>query len=446
MKTRSQWIENLFNPLPRRRTHVVRTGAVLLTVIGLAVYASVSHNIPLVRIDGGHVVRAEFKSANFVYAGTPVRVGGVDVGRVDKTHLDPARRVAIVEMRLNDNAPTIKRDALAHLRWRTMLGGTFYVDLQPGSPSAPPLGVGPIPTSQTGSQVEFDHITQIYAGHTAGAQRTVVRELRRALDAPTSVGTALATLSATVPTIEQGTAPVLGREPGDLRKLVAATSKTVAALGDDADRLSGLVTGAAGTFGTLARERRALGETVELSPSALDSTDATMRRLNTTLGHLDPVVTRLRPGARTLYAATRGARPTLVSAERLLRDARPLLRSLSPAFASLQRASADGAPLMRGLLPTLDRLRDELLPWLDRRDPGTGLRTSEAIGPTLGAIASAAGEFDSGGYMLHFPSQTDQRSVVTGLPTCGPLPTRQQTRCDSLAATLRAVFGGRRRP
>jgi hypothetical protein len=106
---------------------------------------------------------------------------------------------------------------------------------------------------------------------------------------------------------------------------------------------------------------------------------------------------------------------------------------------------------MRALTPTLERLQTQIDPWLAQIDPTTGMRTYEAIGPTFAAIDSGASELDGEGYWLHFPTQTDLRSIVVGLPNgagvasarsiCA-LPGVNLGRCDGVLAALGSLFGG----
>lgn len=448
-------LRNLADPIPAaRRPRPVLAGAIVLSLAAVVAYACITREIPLLGGESGQIVRAEFAQANFVDDDTPVRVGGVDIGRVSSVSLDSRGNRAVVTMRVTDSDVVVKRDALAAIRWRTLLGGTFYIDLEPGSPSAPALGEGVIPAAQTSTQAEFDDLNQVLEGRRRLGPRIFFREMSEAFADPVGPGRALEALSARTRTIAAGASAFRGDEADDLRRLVAGTSATVKALGRDTAALQGLITGMQGTFAVTARERQALGRLIELSPGALDATSVTMRRIDTTLGYLDPLVAELRPGARLLGPATREAAPALAALRAVLRDGRPLLRSLRPAFGSLQRAGRDGKPLMAGLAPTLDRLKTEIDPWLARRDPTTGIRNYEAIGPTFAAANSGASELDGEGYWLHFPTQSDTRTVVLGVPGSSSVapasslcsaPRVRARRCASVLAVLDRVFGGRGR-
>jgi virulence factor Mce-like protein len=448
----SSHLRDLINPIPAaRREHPVIGGAIVLGLLALAVYCGVTRHIPLLSGQSGSLLRAEFTQANFIDNQTPVRIGGVDVGYVSAVRLEPGRSLALVTMRLSDPQVIVKRDALAAIRWRTMLGGTFYIDLDPGSPSSAPLGDGVIPSSHTSTQVEFDDLNQVFAGRTAAGPRVFLKEFRSALASPSAIGGALSSLATTTPTIAAGVAPIRGQQSDDLRRLVGATAATVDSLARDTSTLQSLVTGMDGTFAVTNSDRRALGQLIELSPGALDSTATTMRRVEETLDHLNPLVTDLRPGARELEPATATATPTLGALRGLLADAEPLFGPLNGALASLARAGHDGTPLMVALTPTLTRLRAQIDPWLAQRDSTTGMRTYEALGPTFAAIDSGASELDGEGYWLHFPTQTDTRSIVLGLPggsgvvPAGRLCARpgvSLARCASVIAALDRIFSG----
>src|ERR687891_904484 len=79
---------------------------------------------------------AVFQTANNLKPRSPVRIAGVDAGKVTKIEaLDGGG--ARVEMEIRDRGLPIHTDAQLKVRQRIFLEGNFFVDLQPGSPSAP---------------------------------------------------------------------------------------------------------------------------------------------------------------------------------------------------------------------------------------------------------------------------------------------------------------------
>ena len=280
----------------QHKTRPVLLGSVVIIFVVLALYSAAARNIPLINGKPGDELRIEFTAANQVSNRTVVRVGGIDVGRVDKVEpgSDPYR-TSLVSVRITDDNVDVKRDATAKIRWRTLFGGLMYIDLDPGSSAAASLGDDAIPARQTSTQVELDQFLQPYDGNTDEAQRAVLKGLNATFADPRGIRRTVNALSPNLSQIERGLEPLRGQRGTELRELVAATSRTVSGL-DDPDAVEALVTGANRTLAVTAQRRADLGRLLELSPPSLDSTFTTMRRLRTTLGHLDPLAARLRPG------------------------------------------------------------------------------------------------------------------------------------------------------
>jgi ABC-type transporter Mla subunit MlaD len=429
------------------KTRPLLTGAIVIAVALFAVIGAATRTIPLWP-KGGHKVYAEFKIANQVSNRTVVRVNGVDVGRVEKVEAgsDPSRTSKVV-MRIKEDNINLRSDARAEIRWRTLFGGLMYIDLHPGSPSAPPLK-GAIPATRTDNQIELDQVLQPYDGTTAQAQRDVLKGLRDTLNDPEGIKTTINTLAPTLETVTQGLTPLRGRESDDLRKLVAATSRVVKGL-DDTAALQGLVGGGNRTLGVTAQRREDVGKFIELSPPSLSETFTTMKRLRTTLDHLDPLAAELRPGARALAPAARATTPAVTQLRAALREARPLLRSARPTFEALARASVTGVPLMKDLTPTFDRLDSELLPWLNKKDDSTRMKVYEMIGPFWSTLAGAASEYDDEGYRIRFTVPPSTNSVgnlpISLLQRSCAQSGVNDTRCKSLATGLgRLWFQGKK--
>lgn len=432
MRERVDIVPGAHQPKPMRAGVVAMVALALLLVVAFGGWRPWA--------GGGQMIRAEFATADQLVPGrTPVRIAGVKVGTVDSLEPTPDRRHAVVVMKLDD--VDVRRDAAASIRLRTILAGTRYIDLEPGSPSAPPIGDETIPPSRTTSQVDWEDVTQPYGPEIRKAQRATLNGLRGGLATPSLSGRTLDVTGPALAMIGRGVRPLRGQNSGDLRRLVDATGRTMDALSRDRGALERLIEGGARALAVTDAHRRSLGEAVELSPAALDSTTVTMRRLDTTLGHLDPLVDELRPGARELAPATSALRPALAETNKLLYAARPTLRALPPALDSLAAAGREGVPLIEDLEPTVKRTQDDLLPWLAERDEDTDLRNYEAVGPFFSTISSAAGDFDARGWFLHFPVNFTGDSVPV-LP-CEPGLTPPQTiRCRSVNSLATKMLGG----
>ena len=274
-------LRNLIDPIDSRKVqHPTRNGAILLLVALLVIVGAVLHKIPILDSASGYTVRADFAKVNNVNDRTPVRVGGVDVGTVSGVGAGPdPQRASELQLLITDGGLVIHQNASAAIRWRTMLGGPMYVDLNPGSPDAPKLN-GPIPVGRTSSQAELDDLLRIYNGSTDQAQRDMLKGLSQTFAAPAQTGAAINALP-DLQTVGAGLKPYSGTEPGDLSRAVANTAHTAQALGANVAYLQSLVTGARQTLGAIDAQRVPLGEMLSLSPGTLDSTTATMNRIRT---------------------------------------------------------------------------------------------------------------------------------------------------------------------
>ena len=123
----------------RQRISHFQAGLIALVLAAIVLFLGFEKGIP-----GRHhyTVDAVFSSANnvltasSVHPGSPVRVAGVNVGQVASIRRGPGG-TALVGLQMTDAGRPIHADATAKIRPRLFLEGNFFVDLQPGSPSAP---------------------------------------------------------------------------------------------------------------------------------------------------------------------------------------------------------------------------------------------------------------------------------------------------------------------
>ena len=127
-----------------RRRHTPRlspfaAGAIAIVVIGILVYLGFTKDIPFTR---PYEVNAVFTSSNGLRPDSPVRIAGVDVGKVKRIEAQEGTDNTVVTMAIDEEGLPLHKDATAKIRPRIFLEGNFFVDLQPGSPGSPDLGDG----------------------------------------------------------------------------------------------------------------------------------------------------------------------------------------------------------------------------------------------------------------------------------------------------------------
>ena len=163
----------------RKGMSPVAAGLLTLVVLCVVVYFGFTKAIPFRH---HYTVSAVFGSANNIRPGSPVRVAGVNVGKVTGVgHVEDGRQAAIVTMRIDKEGLPIHRDATFKIRPRIFLEGNFFVDVSPGSPSSPDLHDGDrVPINQTSAPVQLDQVLSALQAPTRKDLQSLLRELSSA--------------------------------------------------------------------------------------------------------------------------------------------------------------------------------------------------------------------------------------------------------------------------
>jgi phospholipid/cholesterol/gamma-HCH transport system substrate-binding protein len=164
----------------QKRSNPVRTGLIFLVVLIVAVYFGFTKHIPFKH---GYRLNAVFNSSVNVRPKSPVRIAGVTVGTVTSTSLESSH-VARVTMEIEGKGLPIHSDATLKIRPKIFLEGNWFVELQPGSPSAPDLSSGAtIPVTQTSEPVQLDQVLDALNTDTRANLQTFLVEYGAALTA-----------------------------------------------------------------------------------------------------------------------------------------------------------------------------------------------------------------------------------------------------------------------
>jgi virulence factor Mce-like protein len=420
-------------------------GGLLIAALLVVVVAIDSGLISSKLSEGGRTVRAEFADTGQLKKGNPVRIDGVEAGRVKDMHLAPGGRSAIVNLTVFDNAGTIHADASARIRWRTVLGGTFAVDLNPGTASQPALGDRVIPRSHTENQIEIEDAIAFDRGAAKDGLRTTFKELPGALQ-PEPVTRALENLDDEAPALTETLGALRGTDEAGLRRVVRASARTIRAVDAPDDGVRKLISGGATTVGVTAARQADLQRTFELAGQIQPQVRSTLANLRGTLAIADPLIARLTAAAPRLAPTLARLKPVVRSADRLLTTARPVAADLQPTAHSLAATSTRGAKLVGDLAPSVTRLANTVLPALAKRDPVTGLRTYQIIGPTIASLNGAASTFDSEGHLFRFPALGGERTLANLTP-CNVILTDPEEsailKCQQILGSVKRALGVR---
>lgn len=363
-----------------RVDHRRRNGAVMLVVglllVGLAWWRPNPFASP-------RTVRALFAdSAGLARIGAEVRMAGTHAGEV--IGRERQGRLALVTMQLEDSAGTVHTDATAELRPRLLFEGTSYVDLEPGSPGARPLGDSTLPVAQTSSAVSVADAVGVLDAPTRAAFQTDARELSSTFTA--GAGAMQHTLRR-LPAVTRDTATAMTAARGHdgLRRAVqgfARASRTVAAQRAD---LVPLADGLRRTARAAASP--ALDADLRALPPALDDVRSGADAASGILDRLDPLARDLQPGVERLAPTLDVVRPLLRAATPVLRGTGPLVEELRTTLAAAGRAAPGARRLLGAIDPSLRILSSTLLGALERR---TSLGTPAYLA-FLGLFAGGGG-------------------------------------------------------
>lgn len=401
---------------------------VALAVIALVVAVSFFAFHPELPFHHGYRVQAMFKSSNGLRTGSPVRIAGVNVGKV----VDMRREgdTAVVTMELEDAGRPIHTDATARIRPRVFLEGGFQVALEVGSPSAPEMpNDGTIPVSRTALPVQFQQTLSIFEAPGRESLRTVFHELSRALSSGGARG-----FAALAPQLEPLTRDLAwlgeafrGTEPHDLSNIIGASARINSALDAQPGRIGELVGHLSQTAGAFSDRDSELAATLDRGARILHDTPPAIRAVDSAL-----------PAAER---AGRTVLPALPAAPQAFTQTTSVLRELGALVAPSRRARTLGA--LRTTLVDLPRLvktlaevfpktkslgdclSSHVVPALSAVAPDGGLSSGRPIwqdfAHSLVGLSSAAQNFDGNGHAIRYEAGFGDNTLLDIVPGVGPL-------------------------
>ncbi|MEA2405166.1 MAG: phospholipid/cholesterol/gamma-HCH transport system substrate-binding protein [Thermoleophilaceae bacterium] len=419
------------------------TVAIIVAVISFLVFGN---DVPFTR---PYQVKAVVANANNIKPKSPVRIAGVEVGRVQT--IEPAgdgSTASVVTMNLDDKARPIFTDAQLKIRPRIFLEGNFFVDLQPGTPGAKEIpDQGTIPLANTASPVQLDEVLTALQSDTRKDLQKLIQGYGGALNGKSTAAedksqdpsvrgaTAAAALNGSIryaPKALRGTALVnealLGTQNHDLSRGIAGLQKVSAALVNNEGALKDLVTNFNTTMAAFASEQGNLRQTIALVPQVLDLLNPTLDNLNASFPPTRAFAREVLPGVRETPATIDAAFPWIHQARGLLSPAelQGLVGDLRPTVASLSSVTDDALVL----LPQVDLvsrcMTGIILPTgdvpIDDPPLSTGIANYKEFFQTLVGLSGEAQNFDGNGPMVRFQTGGGANTLSTGSTTLGGPP------------------------
>jgi virulence factor Mce-like protein len=398
----------------RRRLHPLAVAAIVIAVAVAITYYAFNRGVPFVH---RFTLDALVTNSVNVRNGDPVRIGGIDVGQV--AGVTPAGQNSKIELTLNGSALPIHRNATIRIRDRLFLEGSYYLELDPGTPSAPVIGDGgTIPLARTSSPVQFFQLLSTFNLPTRSGLASAVNALDEGLGP--SPGQPLqdsgaAGLKATAAQLQPLLADTAvfsralrGTSPGDVGRLLSSSSRLAGTLAASSGQLADLVRGLGTTAaaltssdGALAQSVSGLDQTLRATPASLTAVDRALPPATALARALDPSLQAAPPLLDRLSVTVGQLAAVVAPAERgpFVTALRASFQELPAILTQLARAFPIGKQIT-------DCLQSHLIPVLRQQVPDGSLSTGRAVWQDfvhfLGGIGGASGNFDANGPYTRF--------------------------------------------
>ncbi len=421
----------------------VQAGAILVVLVVLGTYFGFSKAIPFKQ---HWEIQAQFDNATNLRQGSFVRIGGVNVGKVVKIeHLRAGDRGAVATLRIDEVGRPIHKDATLKIRPNIFLEGNTFVDLRPGSPSAPTLDDGDtIPASQTSLAVQIDQIFTALQADTRRDLQLLLQELGDGLQGAGAQG-----FNRSIDYWEdafRGSAVVSdaqrGLRPHDLSEYISRAGTVAGALDRDPEALKNFITDFNTTAAAFAAEQANLERTIAELPRTLRAAQPALRALNDSFPPLRRLVVDFRPAVRSSGPALDASTPFIRQARGLVsqRELKGLVADLRPLVPDLARLNANLPPLYEKVRSASSCQNEVVLPWSNSTLPDpTFPATGKVYQESVAGLPGLAGESRSGdangqwarvlaanGTQVYALSGTDtqfgKRFGVTNFPILGVNP------------------------
>ena len=427
----------------------VAAGGIALVVLLVAVYFGFTKSNPF---HSATEVKAAFKTVNDLKKGAQVRVAGVRVGTVKEIESvtgGPQGEGAVVTMEVEDSGLPLHEDMTMKVRPRIFLEGNWFVDVSPGSPSAPLYEEGDmVPVQQTSAPVQFGQVLTALQSDTREDLQVVLDEYGRALCGKRveqeCKGAGAAGYNRSIrywePAFKNSAIvndATLGKLEHDLSNYIKGADRFARGINRDPRALQSLVTNLATTAQAFAADEQRLSDTIEELPRTLSAGRRALGELNEAFPPLRRLVADMRPAVRAAGPALDAQYPLVQQLRKFVSRAelRGLVRDLEPTVPSLVELNEGGVGLQQELRLLSSCSNNVIVPWRndeiqDEQFPASGKVFQEQVKWMPGIAAESRG-FDANGQFVKslangveyaYPVDDNGRYFLSGLPIQGVNP------------------------
>ncbi len=433
----------------RHRSRVSNAAAGLIGVILIGAVCWLVFGGPTPFGGTPYRLKAMFTAQTQLHLDSPVRIAGVNVGKVTGVdHVPGSTPDAVVTMDIDRNGLPLHTDATINVRPRLFLEGNYYVDLSPGTPGAPTLSSGAtLPAANTSGPVQLDRVLSALRsntranlqtllqgfgaalnGHPSAAEDATQDPTQRGLTAGQSLNQSLKYAAGAFRASTIVNAALLGQQPNDLSGVVSGSAHVLSALASTDGHLSHLVGSFDSTMGALAARQDDLSQTIALLPPLLRTTNSALGPIQSSFGPTRTFARELTPSVRELGPTITVGLPWLAQSTALM--SRQYLGGLLPPLTTAVQNTSSSLNTTKFLLSASEALArclvHNVIPTGNQRiqDPPvtTGLQVYQEMLQSAVGLASAAGNFDGNGRYVRASTGGGADRVATGnLGVEGPL-------------------------
>lgn len=368
-------------------------------------------------------VHAVFANANQLRPNSLVRIAGVNVGKVMSVSKveqhtgssaagnSTGAQAANVTMEIDGVGLPLHKDATFAIRPRIFLEGNFFIDLHPGTPSAP---IAPnnytFSINQGSEPVQLDQILTSLQSDTRHNLQILLEQYGHAVQ--TAGPSYNASIKYWLPAYEYTSIvshDALGIQPHDLSNWISAMGTVSGAIDTHPQHLQSLITDFNTTANAFAVQSANLQRTVAELPRTLAAATPAFNALNAAFPPLRTFARALTPGVVSAGPAIDASLPFVKQLRLLVRpsELRGLTSDLAVTVPALARLTIATIPFMRDQVrPASSCVANIIYPWsqLTLNDPNfnasNGFPPHKAYVEAVDFLPGIAGEsrnFDANG-------------------------------------------------
>ncbi|MDQ6605071.1 MAG: MlaD family protein [Actinomycetota bacterium] len=411
----------------KSRLHPLAVAVIMIVATLFVVFYAFNGGLPFVH---QYTMYAIVNNSVNVRMQSPMRIAGIDVGQVQTTA--PDGDATKVTFTLQNNGLPIHTNATLTIRDRLFLEGGYYLQLNPGTPSAPLAHEGfTIPLQNTSTPVQFYKLLSTFDVAARASLAQVLSTLNQGFSPrpgrPLSdsgaggLKQAIPQLTPALKDIAWITRALHGTQAGDVQRLLSSAADVTGTLNRESGRLTDLITGLnrtssalVSTDGALAQSIVGLDRTLQVSPAALTAIDRSLPPL-VNLSHA------LTPSLKVSPPILASITGTITQLNSIINPARrrPLLTALRATlteFPSILTQLASAFPITKQVG---ECLRTHLVPLFNEQVPDGSLSTGRPVWQDfvhfLPNVAGATGSFDANGYYTRVLAGAGTNTLSGGL-------------------------------